>query len=162
MKFALTLTAASIIAFSSFASAEQELTMTQMDIVSAGGSSAADALADAFGMVTSTSTLTQADVVSTQIIEGQFGKIHEINSTAVAASTSDSDGKAVSAAQAAGVTLGTLLSDTISNSTTYTDTTIANPVALAMSNNTSTASTIIKGLNASSSSASNAASVLAN
>ena len=162
MKFALTLTAASIIAFSSFASAEQQLSITEMDIVSAGGSAAADALADAFGMVTSTSTFTQADVVSTQIISGQFGAIHEINSTAVAASTSDSDGKAVSAAQAAGVTLGTLLSDTQSTSTTFTDTTIANPVALAMSNNTSVASTIIKGLNAASSSASNAASVLAN
>ena len=162
MKFALTLTAASIIAFSSFASAEQELTITEMDIVSAGGSAAADALADAFGMVASSSTLTQADVISTQVISGQFGSIHEINATGIAASTSDSDGKAVSAAQAAGVTLGTLLSDTISNSTTFTDTTVPNPVALAMSNNVSTASTIIKGLNASASSASNAASVLAN
>ena len=162
MKLALTLTAASIIAFSSFASAEQELSMNEMDAVSAGGSAAADAIADALGMVTATSTQTIADVLSVQIISGQFGKIHEINSTAVAASTSDSDSKAVSAANAAGVTFGTLLSDTISASTTNTDSVATNPFAMAMSNNTSLASTIIKGLNATASSASSAASTLAN
>lgn len=162
MKLALTLTAASVIAFSSFASAGQELSMTEMDIVSAGGSAAADALADAFGNVTSTSTNTQADVVSVQKIPGQLGAIYWITSTGVAQSASDSDAKAISTAQAAGVTAGSLLSDTSSMSTTTTDSVAALPSALAMSSNTSNASTILLGNPASSSSASNAASLLQN
>lgn len=162
MKIALTLTAASIMALSSFASAEKSLSMAEMDIVSAGGSAAADALADAFGNVTSATTSTQADVVSVDRIFGQLGNIKEITSTALAASASDSDGKAISTATAAGVTMGTLLSDTMSFSQTFTDNTIPLPVALANSNNTSVASTIILGLPASASSASSAASLLQN
>jgi len=163
MKLALTLTAASVIAFSSFASAGQELSMTEMDIVSAGGSAAADALSDALGNVTSTSTNTVANVISEMLVPGQLGGIHWIDSTAVAQSAADSDAKAISTAQAAGVTAGSLLSDTVSYSQTTTNSGVgALPSALASSSNTSLASTILIGFPASASSASSAASLLQN
>ena len=163
MKLALTLTAASVIAFSSFASAGQELSMNEMDIVSAGGSAAADALADAFGNVTATSTDTQTHVASSLLVPGQLGGIHWIESTGVAQSAADSDAKAISTAQAAGVTAGSLLSDTTSNSVTNTNSGVGQlPAALASSNNTSLASTILIGFPASASSASSAASLLQN
>lgn len=162
MKIALTLTAASIIAFSSFASAEQELSMNELDAVSAGGSAAANALADALGMVTATATNTIADVLSIERISGQFGNIDIIESTAVASSTSDADNKAVSAAQAAGVTVGSLLSDTMSGSATDVVSIGPSPYAVASANNTSLASTILKGYNATASSVSNATSALNN
>lgn len=163
MKLALTLTAASIIAFSSFASAEQELSMTQMDIVSAGGSAAADALADAVGNVTATNTNTVANVVSEMLVPGQLGGIHWIESTGIAQSSSDSDGKAIGTANAAGVAMGSLLADTSSFSQTNTNPGVGGlPFSMSNSNNSTVASTILIGHPASASSASSAAALLHN
>lgn len=180
MKIAITLTAASIIGFSSFAAAEQELSMIQMDIVSAGGSAAADALADAVGYVTASNTNTVANVISQRLVQGQLGGIHWIESTGVAQSASNSDGEAIGTARAAGVAAGSLLADTTSFSQTDTNSGVGGPPAVALlqldeengigglpyslsnSNNSTVASTILIGNPASSSSASSAGALLHN
>lgn len=160
----LTLTAASLIALSSVVSAGQELSVNEMDIVSAGGSAAANALADAVGNVTSTSTSTVANVIAGQLISGQLGGIYHIHSTGIAESAADSDAQAIGTAEAAGVTAGSLLSDTESFSQTMTNSGVGDPLpsATANSNNTSLASTLILGMPASASSASSAAALLQN
>lgn len=177
MKIAVTLAAASIIGFSSFAAAEQELSMIQMDIVSAGGSAAADALADAVGYVTASNTSTVANVISQRLVQGQLGGIHWIESTGVAQSSSDSDGIAIGTANTAGVAMGSELADTTSFSQTDTVGLLGTgngagagegleygglPYSMSNSNNNTLASTILIGNPASSSSASSAAALLHN
>lgn len=162
MKFVTTLTAASVIAFSSMAAAEQELSMNEMDGVSAGGFAIADAIADAIGNITSSSTATDTSVVSIGTVAGQLGAIHIIQSDASAASASDSDGKAVAASVGVGQTIGSGLSDTTSGSTTSTDSGVVNPMALAGSFNTSIATSVLLGNPAGSASASSAAAALSN
>ena len=90
MKYLRTITAASVLAVSGFATAETTLTQNQMDGVNAGGFAFADAIATALGVVNSAFTFTWTSVISTNIIPGQFGAIFVIDSEANAAAASDS------------------------------------------------------------------------
>lgn len=162
MKYLRTITAASVLAFSAFASAETSLSQNEMDGVNAGGFAIADAIADAFGEVTSAYTNTFANVVSTNLFLGQLGAIFVIDSDALAEASSDSDGQAQALASGFGVTQGTLMSDTESYAATVTDTSVALPFSVSMAFNTSLASTIIIGDTASASSAASSLAALHN
>ena len=162
MKAILTLTAASVIAFSGLASAEQSLSMNEMDGVSAGGFASAAAFADAIGVDTFANTNTVTDVSSVEDVAGQFGSIYDIIASALAQSAAGSDGNALANAEASGVTQGSLLSDTDSTSSALTDTTVALPFATSSAANMSVASSILRGFSASSSSLANSAASLSN
>lgn len=162
MKFALTLTAASVLAFSSFASAEQELSMVEMDIVSAGGSAAADAVADALGVATSTSTLTQATVDAQVSIPGQKGAIFDIRSTSVAAAEAAADAMALASSQGANVSQGSLLAETTATTSASVDTLAALPFATTTHTTTGIAQSILRGVGSSSSGVSSSVAALAN
>lgn len=94
MKYLRTITAASVLAVSGFATAETTLTQNQMDGVNAGGFASADAIATALGTVTSAFTDTWTSVTATNIVPGQFGAIFVIDSDAHALAESDSAAKA--------------------------------------------------------------------
>ncbi len=162
MKYLCTLTAASVLAVSSFASAETSLSQSDMDGVNAGGFAIADAIADAFGTVTSAYTNTVTNVISTNILPAQFGAVFDIASDALAEAASDSDGNAVALASGFGATQGTLLSDTESYAATVTDTDAVLPYALSMAMNTSLGASMIIGLSSSATSASSSAASLSN
>jgi hypothetical protein len=162
MKYLNTITAASVLAFSAFASAETSLSQNEMDGVNAGGFAIADAIADAFGEVTSAYTNTFANVVSTNLFLGQLGAIFVIDSDALAEASSDSDGQAQALASGYGVTQGTLMSDTESYAATVTDTSVAFPYSASMAYNTSLASTIIIGDTASANSSASSLAALHN
>lgn len=163
MKFTTTLTAASLIAFSSMAAADQELSMSEMDGVSAGGFAIADAIAAAVGNITSSSTATDTSVVSVQEpVAGQLGLIHIIQSDAAAASASDSDGKAVAAAGAVGQAIGSGLADTTSYTESSTDSGVGTPSALSAAEQISIGSSVLLGFPAMTASASSSAAALAN
>ena len=162
MKFLRTTIAASVLAFSGFATAETTLTQNQMDGVNAGGFAFADAIATALGVVNSAFTDTWATVVSTNIIPGQFGAIVVIDSEAHALAASDSDGKAVAAGEGWGFTQGTLLSDTESYAMTATDTDAQLPSSIAHAGNQSLASSNIVGLAAFANSGSHSGASLSN
>lgn len=156
----LCLGTASVFAFAGAASAAEELTYAQMDQVTAGGNAAALAIADAFGINTAATTATLAQQVVTDVQDGQLGSISQIESTAIAASASAADATSLAAATGSGVTVGDYLSDTVSTSTTYADS--LTPMSYAAATNASLASSLIRGWNASASSASSAAAQLAN
>jgi hypothetical protein len=162
MKAILTLTAASVIAFSGLASAEQSLSMNEMDGVSAGGFASAAAFADAFGVDTFAETNTVTDVSSVENVQGQFGSIYDIIASALAEAAAGSDGNALANAQASGVTQGSLISDTDSTASALTDTTVDLPFATSSAMNESFAISILRGYTASSSSLANSAASLAN
>ena len=65
MKYLRTITAASVLAVSAFANAETTLSQSEMDGVNAGGFAIADAIANAWGEVTSAYTNTVTNVLST-------------------------------------------------------------------------------------------------
>jgi len=156
------LTAASVLAFSSFASAEQELSMTEMDVVSAGGSAAADALADAIGVATSTSTFTFADVNAQVDIPGQKGSIFDILATAIAITESAADGMALAASNGASVNQGSLLAESVANTSSSVNTLAALPFATTTHQTTGIAQSILRGVGASSSGVSSSTAALAN
>jgi hypothetical protein len=172
MKAILTLTAASVIAFSGLATAEQSLSMNEMDGVSAGGFASAAAFADAFGVDTFANTNTVTDVRSVENVQGQFGSIYDIIASALAEAAAGSDGNALANAQGQGVTRGSLLSDTNSGAPevegdpaevfAVTDTTVGLPFATSSAMNMSVASSILRGYTASSSSLANSAASLSN
>jgi hypothetical protein len=163
MKFVKTLTAASVIAFSSMAAAEQPLSMADMDGVSAGGFGIAEAIATALGAVTATATSAIGTSVSTEQVFPQLGVVNLIQSNALADSASASDGVALALATGVGQTNGNLLSDTVSTSETATNSGVgALPSSMAMSTNLSLASSMIRGISAQSQSGSTAAAVLSN
>jgi hypothetical protein len=162
MKAILTLTAASVIAFSGLATAEQSLSMNEMDSVSAGGFASAAAFADAFGVDTFAETNTVTDVSSVENVAGQFGSIYDIIASALAEAAAGSDGNALANGQASGVTQGSLLSDTDSTASALTDTTVDLPFATSSAANMSVASSILRGYTASSSSLANSAASLSN
>jgi hypothetical protein len=157
-------TAASLIALSGSAMAEQELTAGQMDAVTAAGSAAAQALATSLGVVVSdvTSTLAQLNTIGEEGPiggDGQIGFIPVIQSTAMATSQSVADGVAVGIAQSQGTTVGTGLSDTASFSSTIAD--VPGLFAQATASNQNIASSVIIGLGAASASSSVSAATLA-
>jgi hypothetical protein len=162
MKAILTLTTASVIAFSGLATAEQSLSMNEMDGVSAGGFAEAMATAEAFGVDTFANTNTVTNVEANENVAGQFGSIYDIIANALAEANSGSDGNALASARASGDTIGSLLSDTESMANSLTDTTAPLPFARSDANNVSLASSILRGYTAASSSAAQSAAALAN
>ena len=162
MKYLRTITAASVLAVSGFATAETTLTQNEMDGVNAGGFAFADAIASALGEVNSAFTNTVSNVIATNIILGQFGAIFVIDSDATAEASADSDGKAVALGSAVGMTQGTLLSDTQSFAQAHTDTDSLFASSVANATNTSLASSNIIGLAASAASVSGSAASLTN
>lgn len=155
----IALATASVLGFASAVTAEQELSLAQMDSVTAGGNAAAEAMADAFGIDTMTATTTAASVESLGNVAGQVGAIEIIGSEAMAMSEAAADGVSVAMSGGAGMTEGTLLSDTTSASTALSD--AVNLMSMATAQNTSMASEAVLGRNASASSASMSAAALA-
>lgn len=151
---------ASVLAFSVAALADNELSLAQLDGVTAGGNAAADAYADAFGVNTTSNTSTFAEVLSLGNVAGQVGYIEKIKATAVAASDAAADGQAMAMGAASGVANGTGLADSYSYSRSLAD----NPGLVARQNNynNTMASTILRGHTASSSSMAGSAAALAN
>lgn len=162
MKAILTLTAASVIAFSGLATAEQSLSMAEMDSVSAAGFADAQAFADAVGVDTFANTNTVTSVVGQEDVPGQFGSIYDIIANALAEANAGSDGNALASGRGSGATVGSLLSDTESFADVDTDTLAANPFATSVARNVSVASSILRTNTASSSSLANSASSLSN
>lgn len=162
MKYLRTITAASVLAVSAFANAETTLSQNEMDGVNAGGFAIADAIADAWGVVTSAYTNTVTNVLSTNIFPAQLGAVFVINSDALAEAASDSDGSAQALASAFGATRGTGNSDTTSYAQTATDTSVQLPYSMSMATNTSLASTLIIGDVATATSASSSLAALHN
>ena len=163
MKPVLTLTAASILALSSAVSAEQELTMGELDGVSAGGVAFAEAFADALGNVVSTSILTDTSVVSVAETFGQLGDIDTIVSNALAASSADADAQATALGQGVSTTVGTGLSDTDSSSNSVANSGVGSlPFAINMTQSSGVATQLFQGMSASSNSAGFSASALQN
>jgi hypothetical protein len=162
MKYLRTITAASVLAVSAFANAETSLSQIEMDGVNASGFAFADAIANALGTATSAWTNTAANVVSYNIIPGQFGAVFAIASDALAEAASDSDAKAIAVATGYGMTDGTLLSDTESYAATATDTDAVLPSSVAVGWNNSIAASLIIGLSSSASSSANSSAALHN
>jgi hypothetical protein len=172
MKAILTLTAASVIAFSGLATAERYLTMDEMDSVSAGGA-LAEAFAEAFGFdSTFANTNTVTEERSVEIISGQYGRIQDLLARALAEAAAGSDGNALANARARGITRGSLLSDTNSGAPAVegdpvevfavTDTTVALPFATSAARNQSLASSILRNRASSASSLANSSASLSN
>lgn len=156
----LSLGVASALGLAGAASAAEPLTYAQMDAITAGGNAAATAIADAFGVNTSAATATLAQQIVLGVVVPQLGKVSVIQSTATAASTSAADATSIAGASSAGVTVGDVLSDTVSASATLASSVV--PTSVASASNTALASTMIRGLFASASSASGAAAQLKN
>lgn len=150
----------SVLAFSAAALADHELSLAQMDGVTAGGNAAADAFADAFGTNTTANTYTFAQVRSLGNVAGQVGYIERIQSDAVAESDAAANGQAMAFGYGSGRTEGTALSDTYSYTASLADRPALN--AFNRSYNNSLASTVILGHTAYSSSAAGSAAALAN
>ena len=158
---------ASMLMLSATVSAEEQLSMAQMDGVTAGGTAVAQAVANAIGNLTGTATGTVATVQSIGSVPGQVGQIAIILSTAIAdasaqatGSPAQAGGTALAVGNASGQTVGSGLSDTQSGTGVVADS--INLLASSQSGNTSIATSVLIGLTAASSSAATSAASLQN
>ena len=165
----VTLGAGTMLVLAAADSAEERLSFAQMDAVTAGGNAAAEALAAAYGVDTFTSTSTFTSVESFEVVPAQLGEVNRILSTAVAASDAGADGIALATAGASGVAEGDLLADTdsftevlVDSNGSWPGTTTGLPLATSNAANTTDASTLLRGFNATSSSAVTSAAALQN
>ena len=161
-KTLITLGMASALAFSVTVSAEQALSLAEMDGITAAGSATASAVADAIGAITSTYADTATSVVGGEPILGQVGKIYPISSGAAAMTEALAQSSAVAAAagNAVAATVGTGLSDTTAASQS-----LANADALQAANAsvaTGIATELFRGASAASFSQTNSFSALGN
>ena len=158
---------ASLLILSATVSAEEQLSMAQMDGVTAGGSAVATAIASAFGNVTATATATLATVQAVAFVPGQVGQIAIIGSNSNAnasaqatGSPAQAGGTAIALGSAAGATVGSGLSDTQGNTEVLADSIFL--FAGSASSNTSIASSVLIGLSSSANSAAASAAALSN
>ncbi|MDJ0862652.1 MAG: hypothetical protein QNK18_11300 [Gammaproteobacteria bacterium] len=168
-KMLVTLGAGTMLVLAGAVSAEERLSFAQMDAVTAGGNAAASALADAFGVDTFANTSTATNVASFEVVLPQLGEVNRILSTAVAASDAGADASALANSGASGVAEGDLLADTSSDTTALVDSNGSNPasttglpMAMSTASNATLASTLLRGFNATSSSAATSAASLQN
>lgn len=166
-RISVALGVASLLILSATVSAEEQLSMAQMDGVTAGGSAVATAIANAFGNVTATATATLATVQAVGFVPGQVGQIAIIGSNANAdasaqatGSPAQAGGTAIALGSAAGQTLGSGLSDTVSDTSVLADS--ISLFAGSASSNTSIASSVLIGLSSSANSAAASAAALSN
>jgi hypothetical protein len=158
----ITLGMASALAFSAMVSAEQELSLAEMDGITAAGSASAAALANAFGAQTSSFADTFTNVEGGEPIPGQVGAIFPISSTSAAVTEALAASSAVATAfgDAVGATIGTGLSDTTAASEALADA----DTLVATSANTASgiASSLFIGQSSAASAAANSFSALNN
>lgn len=153
-KLIITASAVSMLAFGAMVSAEQQLSLTDMDNVTAGGFANTFADARARGVTADTYTFTAGEslTIDELQIEGQVGKIDVVASRgrAESAAFATSGSFADASGYADGDTVGTLNSDVILTSIADADTTGAlipgsRISAYSMNESTSSASEIVRG-----------------
>lgn len=161
-KIFITLGMASALAFSSMVSAEQALSLAEMDGVTAAGSASAAALANAFGAQTSSFADTFTNVEGGEPIPGQVGAIFPISSTSAAVTEALAASSAVATAfgNAAGATIGTGLSDTTAASEALAD--ADNLIATSANTATGIATALFRGQSSVASAVANSFSALGN
>jgi hypothetical protein len=123
-KLIITASAISLVAFAAMASAEQTLSASEMDGITAAGSFGADAIARARGLVTDTTAETNGLTETIgEVTVGQVGKIEVVRTNGYAYTRAFATGSFADAeGQADGTTEGTGMSDVQLNSVAEADT----------------------------------------
>lgn len=154
----LTLAASSLV-LAGVASASEQLTSAQMDGITAGSNTAAQALANAAGYVVFANTLNRTtNNVTAEVVLPEGGKVQQILATAIAQSASGADAKSGAIASAGGAVVG----DNVVDSTSFSDTLADSltPASSSLAYNNSAASSLIRGWSASAASQSSVSSYL--
>ena len=158
-KLIATASAVSMLTFGGMVSAEEQLSLTAMDDVTAGGGAIVSAIATAEGVLANTQAQTTAVTQTIGSYLGQLGEIFIVSSYGRGDTAASSGAGAVAFGYAEGATVGTLASDVVANSIAAT---IPGTIASSVNSVTSTASTIIIGDTAASASNAMSTSALTN
>lgn len=158
-RIVLTLCAASSLVMAGIASSSEQLTSVQMDNVTAGSHTAANALASALGNTTFANTMTSTtNNVTGEVVLPEGGKVQQILATAIAQSSSGADAQSGAIATAGGAVVGDSIADSTSFTSTMADS--LTPLSYSSASNFSAASSLIRGWSASAASQSGVSSFL--